>query len=85
MLTQIYGHNNSDKQGDDGVRERKSGSKNIDADSWVTSLCAYLSLVTTLLLVMAGLSQAGEAPHLEEVIIKANRTDQQVSLWPGRF
>ncbi len=84
MLTQIYGHNNSEQQGDDGVRARKNEAENVAVNLWATEVCAYLCLATTLsLLVMTGRSQANEVPQLEEVIIKASRTDQQLSLWPG--
>ncbi|MEZ0149267.1 MAG: TonB-dependent receptor [Candidatus Reddybacter sp.] len=84
MLTQIYSHNNSDKQGEDGVRALNSRPENVCHDSWAASLGAYLSLIfTLLLLVMAAFSEANDEPFFEEVIIKASRTEQEASLWPG--
>lgn len=84
MLTQIYGHNNSDKQGEDGVRVLNSGSKNACHYLWAAKLRTYLSLVFTLSLWgVAGLSQANEEPLFEEIIIKASRTEQNTALWPG--
>lgn len=84
MLTQIYGHNNSDKQGEYGVRALNSESKNACHYSWAAKLRTYLSLVFTLSLWgVADLSQANEAPLFEEIIIKASRTQQNTELWPG--
>lgn len=84
MLTQIYGHNNSDKQGEYGVRALNSESKNACHYSWAAKLRTYLSLVFTLSLWgVADLSQANEAPLFEEIIIKASRTQQNTALWPG--
>lgn len=84
MLTQIYGHNNSAKQGEDGVKALNSESKNACHYLWAAKLRTYLSLIFTLsLLVMTDLSQANEAPFFEEVIIKASRTEQNTALWPG--
>ena len=84
MLTQIYGHNNSDKLGADGVGALNCGAGNACHASWATSLGAYLGLIFTLsFLVMADVSQANEEPLFEEVIIKASRTEQNAMLWPG--
>ena len=84
MLTQIYGHNNSDKLGADGVGALNCGAGNACHTSWATSLGAYLGWILTLpLLVMADLSQANEEPLFEEVIIKASRMAQNAALWPG--
>lgn len=84
MLTQIYGHNNSDKQGEYGVRALNSESKNACHYSWAAKLRTYLSLIFTLSLWgVADLSQANEAPLFEEIIIKASRTQQNTALWPG--
>ncbi len=84
MLTQIYGHNNSGRQGEDGVEGLNSVSANACLNSWGTKLRVSLKRPFTLLLIMmADLSQANEGLAIEEIIIKASRTAQKVSLWPG--
>ena len=84
MLTQIYGHNNSDKQSEDEVMAFKCGSVNACHASWLAGLGTYLGLILTLLLlVMTDLSQASEGPLFEEIIIKASRTEQGAALWQG--
>ena len=84
MLTQIYGHNNSNKQSEDGVMALNCGSENACHALWAVSLGVYFGLILTLpLLLMADLSQASEEPLFEEVIIKATRTEQRAALWPG--